>query len=142
MTWLRPLPTINPENESFFAGLRERKFMVPRCKACGNFNWTPYPACRSCLSTEQEWTPVSGEGKLYTFTIVHSGPKTFTENGPYVWAFMKLKEEPRSLIVMGNLVGCPHDKIKIDMPLKIAFHDIPGYDMTHYHFEAAAVDAK
>ena len=137
MAWIRPLPTISPENTPFFDGLRKHKFNVLKCKSCGHYNWTPYPACRSCMSTDQEWVEVSGNGKLYTFTVVHVGPKAFTQDGPYVWAFMKLDEGPRPMIVMGNLVGVPHDQIKIDMPVKIGYHDIPGYDMTLYHFEAA-----
>jgi len=29
---------------------------VPRCADCGDYNWVPYPACRSCQSERQEWT--------------------------------------------------------------------------------------
>ncbi|HSV83250.1 MAG TPA: OB-fold domain-containing protein [Ramlibacter sp.] len=136
MTWLRPLPTISPENAPFFAGLREHKFKVPRCLDCGDYNWTPYPACRSCLSTRQEWVQVSGKGTLHTFSVIHVGPKAFMQDGPYVWAFAKLVESPRPIIVMGNLVGCEHAAIRIDMPLRIEYHDVPGHDMTLYHFRA------
>ena len=140
MSWIRPLPTISADNKQFFDGLRARKFLVPKCQSCGHFNWTPYPACRSCLSTEQEWVEVSGKGTLYTYTVIHVGPKSFTQDGPYVFAFVKLAEGPRPLIVMGNLVGCDPDAIRIDMQVKIAYHDVPGYDMTLYHFEAAGTN--
>jgi uncharacterized protein len=140
MNWIRPLPAVSPENEPFFSGLRERKFKVPKCKSCGNFNWTPYPACRSCLSTTQEWVEVSGKGALHTFTVMHVGPKSFTNDGPYVFAFAKLQERPRPLLVMGNLVGCDVDAIEIDMPIKIGYHDVPGYDLTLYHFETDSDD--
>lgn len=137
MTWLRPLPTISQENEPFFAGLAQRKFHVLKCRGCGDLNWTPYPACRSCLSIEQEWFEVSGRGTLYTWTVVHTGPKAFTQDGPYVFAFARLVEGPRPLIVMGNLMGCDFDAIKADMPIRIAYRDVPGHDVTLYHFEPA-----
>jgi uncharacterized OB-fold protein len=137
-TYLRPLPAITPESEPFFAGLREHKFLVPKCQNCGHYNWTPYPACRSCLSTDQEWTEVSGRGTIYTFTEINVGAKAFMTDGPYVWAFAKLEEGPRPLIVMGNLLGVDHEQIEIDMPVKIGFHEVPGHDLTLYHFEAAA----
>jgi len=135
MTWLRPIPQMSPENAPFYAALKEGTFVVPKCQACGNYNWTPYPACRTCQSTDQEWTRVSGKGELYTFTVIHKGPKTFTEDGPYVEAFMKLDEEPGALLVHGNLVGVPHDEIRIGMPLRIGYFDVPGHDMTLFQFE-------
>ena len=105
--------------------------------SCGDLNWTPYPACRSCLSIKQEWFEVSGKGTLYTYSVVHVGPKAFTQDGPYVFAFAKLIEGPRALIVMGNLVGCDPDSIKVDMPIRIGYSDVPEHDLTLYHFEPA-----
>ena len=137
MDWIRPLPEISPENEPFFAGLRARKFLVPRCTSCGHYNWSPYPACRSCLSTKQEWTELAGTGTVYTFSVIHTGPKAFTRDGPYAWAFVKLHDGPRPVIVMGNITGCGLDTIEIGMPVKVAYHDVPGHDITLYHFEPA-----
>ena len=36
-------------------GLAQREFRVPKCRACGDWNWIPYPACRTCLSEDLEW---------------------------------------------------------------------------------------
>jgi len=137
MSWIRPLPAQSPENEPFFAGLRARKFLVPRCTACGNFNWTPYPACRTCLSVSQEWTEIPAAGELYTFSVIHVGPKAFTQDGPYAWGFVKLHDGPRPVIVMGNIRGCPLDTIRIGMRLKVAYEDVPDRELTMYHFEPA-----
>jgi uncharacterized OB-fold protein len=137
MTWLKPVPQISPENAPFYEGLRQRSFLVPKCSGCGMYNWTPYPACRNCLSTDQKWEAVSGMGELYTFTEIHKGPKVFSEDGPYIEAFMKLEEGPRPILVHGNLAGVPHDQIKLGMKLKISYFDVPEYDITLYQFEAA-----
>lgn len=140
MTWVKPLPIVTPESQPFFDGLREHRFRVPRCRSCGSHNWTPYPACRTCLSTDQEWVDVSGRGSLYTFSVVHVGPRAFTQDGPYIWAFAKLEEQPGPLIVMGNLIGLDHDAVEIDMPIKIGYHDVPDHDLTLYHFEPVTHD--
>jgi uncharacterized OB-fold protein len=134
-TWLRPLPTITEHSAPFYAGLSERKFKVPRCRACGDFNWTPYPACRSCLSMEQDWVEVSGRGHLFSYSTVHVGPKAFSRDGPYTVAAVRLLEGPRTLIVMGNLVGCAIDDIRVEMPVRVAYFDVPEYDVTLYQFE-------
>lgn len=137
MPYLKPLPTTTEDNRPFWEGLKRREFLVPKCQDCGDYNWTPYPACRSCLSTNQEWTKVSGEGTIYTFTVVHRGPPAFTAEGPYVIAFMELKEQPRPLLVMGNMINCNPDDIKIGMPVKIAYEDIPDEDITLWRFVPA-----
>jgi uncharacterized OB-fold protein len=134
-TWIKPLPVITPASRPFFDGLREHVFRVPRCQSCGHYNWSPYPACRSCLSIDQEWVEVSGRGSLYTFSEIHVGPLAFTQDGPYIWAFAKLAEGPRPLIVMGNLTGVEPGEVEVDMPIKIGYHDVPGHDLALYHFE-------
>jgi uncharacterized OB-fold protein len=68
---------------------------------------------------------------------MHTGPRAFTADGPYVWGFARLRESPRSLLVMGNLVGVDHDAVAIGMPVRIGYFDVPDHDLTLYHFEAA-----
>ena len=90
----------------------------------------PYPACRTCLSENQEWTEVSGDAHVYTFTVVHRGPGAFNADVPYAIVLGKLVEEPRSCLVLANLVGTPVDEISVGMPIKIGYEDIPGEDVT------------
>lgn len=135
MSWIRPIPQMAPENTPFYEGLKAGQFLVPKCQSCGNYNWTPYPACRTCQSLDQKWVEVSGKGQLYTYTMIHKGPKTFMDEGPYVEAFMKLDEEPRALLVHGNLVGIEEKDITLGMRLKISYFTIPGYDIPFYRFE-------
>jgi len=131
--YLRPLPTITEANRPFWDGLRERRFLVPKCRDCGDFNWSPYPACRSCLGTNQDWTEVSGSGTVYTFSNVYRGAATFPS--PHVWAYVELDERPRALTVLANIVNCDPDDVHIGMPVRVFYDDIPGHDITLYRFE-------
>ncbi len=137
MAYLKPLPAITPEYERFWAGLKSHEFLVPKCPDCGHYNWSPYPACRSCLSTNQEWTRVSGEGSLYTFTVVHRGPGAFSAETPYIMAVAELKERPRAVLVMSNLIDCRPEDVQIGMPIKIVYEDIPEEDVTLWRFAPA-----
>ena len=56
MAYLKPLPEITELNRPFWDALKRHEFTVPRCADCGDYNWVPYPACRSCLSERQAWT--------------------------------------------------------------------------------------
>lgn len=132
--YLKPLPDITEQNRPFWDALKERRFVVPKCQSCGDYNWVPYPACRSCLSEDQEWTEVSGEATIYSYTVVHRGPGAFQDDVPYVIALAKLVEQPRPMLVMGNLVGTPPEGVRIGQSVRIAYHDIPGEDVTMWHF--------
>jgi uncharacterized OB-fold protein len=137
MTYLKPLPDISELNRPFWDGLRQHEFRVPRCNDCGDYNWIPYPACRSCQSENQEWTPVSGDAVVWSFSVVHRGPGAFNEEVPYIVVLAKLAEEPRSLIVTGNLIGVEPDQVSIGMPLTIVYEEVPEEDITVYRFAPA-----
>ena len=134
--YLKPLPQVNEANKPFFDGLKRREFLVPKCDHCGDYNWVPYPACRSCLSEEQTWTQVSGEGTVYTYSVIHRGPGAFNADVPYVAVLGELTERPRPMLVLGNLVGTDPDQIRVGMPIQIAYQDIPGEDITLWRWVA------
>lgn len=132
--YLKPLPDITEQSRPFWDGLQQRRFLVPRCNSCGDYNWVPYPACRSCLSEDQSWVPVSGEATIYSYTVVHRGPGVFQDEVPYVIALAQLVERPRPMLVMGNVIGIEPVDLRIGRAVRIAFHDIPGEDVTLWHF--------
>jgi uncharacterized protein len=131
--YLRPLPSITPQNQPFWDALKEGRFVVPKCADCGDYNWSPYPACRTCLSTNQEWTEVSGRGTVYTFSAVYRGLPTFPS--PHIWAHIELEEKPRTMTVLSNIIDCEPDDCYIGMPVQVVFEPVPGYDITLYKFK-------
>ena len=62
MPYLKPLPQITESNRPFWEALKRREFIVPKCADCGAYNWTPYPACRVCLSERLDWVPCQWAG--------------------------------------------------------------------------------
>ena len=134
--YLKPLPQVTEANREFFAGLKRREFLVPTCDQCGDYNWVPYPACRSCLSENQTWTRVSGEATVYTYSVIYRGPGAFDAEVPYVVVLGELTERPRPCLVLGNLVGTDPDRIRVGMPIQIAYQDIPGEDITLWRWVA------
>jgi hypothetical protein len=137
MTYIKPLPDISEANAPFWEGLKRHEFLVPKCMKCGAYNWVPYPACRECLSERQHWTKVSGQGRLYSFTIVHRGPGAFTDDLPYVVAYAEFEEGfsgPRPIMVMGNLKAASLDEIQIGQPIEVAYEDIAEHAVTMWRF--------
>ena len=135
MPYLKPLPNPTIQNQEFWEGLKRHEFLVPKCDNCGDFNWVPYPACRSCLSESLTWTKVSGDANVWSFSIVHRGPGAFQAEVPYAVILGKLVEEPRSMIVLANMVaGVDPASIHVGMPISIAYEDVPDEDVTIYKF--------
>jgi hypothetical protein len=134
--YLKPLPIISDLNRPFWDALAAHEFRLPRCADCGDYNWVPYPACRTCLSERQVWTRVSGDATLFSFTVVHRGPGAFDADVPYVLALGQLVEQPRACNVLANLVGVDPETVRIGMPIKIGYVDIPDEDVTMYQWLA------
>jgi uncharacterized OB-fold protein len=138
MSYAKPLPAPTIPNLEFWDALKRHEFLVPRCDNCGDLNWVPYPACRSCQNEAQTWTKVSGDATVWTYTVVHRGPGAFADEVPYVIVLGKLAEHPRNCLVLANMVdGVRPEDVKIGMPIRIAYEDIPGEDFTMYKFAPA-----
>ena len=118
----RPLPHINRDSAPYWRAARAHRLELQRCGECRRFRFYPSRACHFCGSLAFEWEPLSGRGEVYTYTIVHRGPGSpFEELLPLVVAMVTLEEGPT---MMSNIVGCPHDQVRIGMPVQVAFEDV------------------
>jgi uncharacterized OB-fold protein len=116
------LPTIDIETQPFWDGLKEHKFLLRHCNACGRDHYYPRPFCPTCWSDDVSWKEASGRGKLYTYSIVHVNDlPPFNERVPYVAAIVELDEGPR---VMTNIEGVPFDELRADMSVTVEYKAI------------------
>jgi uncharacterized OB-fold protein len=129
------LPSIDFETRPFWDGLKERKFLLRHCNACGRDHYYPRPFCPTCWSDDVSWKEASGRGKLYTYSIVHVNDlPPFNERVPYVAAIVELDEGPR---VMTNIEGVPFEELRADMAVTVDFRAISD-DVTIPVFRAAS----
>jgi hypothetical protein len=82
------------------------------------------------------WTQVSGDATVFSFTVVHRGPGAFDADVPYVLALGQLVEQPRACNVLANLVGVDPGTVRIGMPIKVGYVDIPDEGVTMYQWLA------
>ena len=129
-----PAPYISPEVKEFWDATAEGKLRIPKCDDCSLYVWYPRPFCPACGSTNVTWTDVSGQGTVYTFTVVHrSGVPGFRDALPYVIAYVELEEGPR---VMTNIVGTEPDQVTVGMPVSVTFSDT-GQGNAIFRFQPA-----
>jgi hypothetical protein len=114
-----PLPAVTPLNEHFWRGGATGRLLIQRCGACGFWLHPPTPACRRCRSTDVKPEPVSGRGRVRTFTVNHQ-PWFAALPPPYVIAIVELTEQP-GLQFLTRLVDCDPQTIKAGLPVTVRF---------------------
>jgi uncharacterized OB-fold protein len=121
-----PLPVPSIETKPFWAGVQERRLLMPKCDACGKVTFPPTVACPHCDGGAFTWTEMSGLGKVYSFTVYHRvyNP-AFKDKVPYVVGVIELEEGPR---MISNVVGMPIDDVECEMPVKVVYEEVrDGY---------------
>ena len=120
----KPLPEITPVNQPFWDAAKEGKLIMQRCKDCQSWIWCPRPICVECNSDKLEWTPLTGRGKIFSFTVIREVVgrelRGFAPDIPYVTAWIDLDEGPR---ICSNVIGCPIESVKIGMDVEVLFED-------------------
>src|SRR6476659_5698198 len=120
----KPLP--NPLHQEtsrpFWEGARRHELMLPRCTRCDRVFFYPREVCPFCLSSEIDWVQVSGRGHLHSYTVIHQPANpAFQADVPYIYAMVQLDEGPK---IISNLVGCPPEDARIDMPVVAVYDDV------------------
>ena len=135
MTGMRfDLPSPDLETQPFWDALKDRTFLVRHCNACGRDHYYPRPFCPKCWSDDVAWKEASGEGTVYTYSVVHVNDlPPFPERVPYVAAIVELDEGPR---VMTNIEGVPFEDLRVGMPVVVDYKAISD-DVTIPVFRAA-----
>lgn len=122
MSYDKPLPKINPDNQPFWEGCRRHELRFQQCSHCGHVRWPPADLCPQCHATEINWLTSRGTGRVYTFAVYHTAfHPGFTADLPYTVAVVALDEGPHLLT---NIVGCRPGEVKCDMPVAVVWEDI------------------
>ena len=117
-----PIPIADAESEPFYRGAKDRKLMLVRCTGCGTWRMPGRGRCVDCWSEDWQWAEASGQGKLYSFGVMHQlYHPAFADALPYNFAVVELDEGPR---IISNIIGCANDALRVDMPLIASYDDV------------------
>jgi len=121
----KPIPLADELSAPFWAAARERRLVVQRC-ACGYYNHPPRLVCDACLSQELKFVPVSGKGKIYSFTIMHQRDVAgFEGEAPFLNLVVELDAQPM-LLMVANLPAAERERVRIGAPVETQFEDRGG----------------
>ncbi len=131
---MRKLPLLNAETRPFWTGGEVGELRMHHCADCARYFHPPAPVCRHCTGLNVSPTPVSGRGRVLTFTINH---QRWTPElaEPFVVAIVEL-EEQEGLRFLSNVVNCPPEAVEIGMLVTVVFEQVD--DVWIPQFEKAA----
>jgi uncharacterized OB-fold protein len=114
------VPIVVEETRGFWEGTLVEELRAQACNACGNLQLPPGPCCTACWSQDLSWRAMSGEGTVFSFTVVrHAFHPGFADKIPYVIADVQLREGP---IITSSVSGDPGE-LRIGMPVTVWFDE-------------------
>ena len=129
-----PKPAINADSKPFWEAAREERLLVKHCDACDRPFFPPRYLCPFCWSESTSWVEASGEGMVYSYTVMARAPAPeFASRAPYVVALVDLAEGPR---MMANIVGPGSAATAIGDRVRVRFEDrgdgwkVPQFERT------------
>ncbi|MBB6172934.1 hypothetical protein HNR23_002994 [Nocardiopsis mwathae] len=123
----RPHPAPTALTEPYWAACRAGRLAIQRCADCRRYVHFPEPACPFCRSRSLGFEPVSGRGRVVTYTVVHRPfVPGFADLAPYPVAWVELAEQP-GLRAFGGIRDCAPDDLAIGMPVAVTFTELPGF---------------
>jgi uncharacterized OB-fold protein len=113
----------NVWTEPFWQAAKEGRLVGCKCAKCGQFRMPPSPFCPNCQSQEIDWTPLSGRGVVYSFSVCHRSPfPGMTPEFTYVPAIVELPDAPGTRLC-SNIVDVDSDDVHIGMDVEILWGD-------------------
>jgi uncharacterized protein len=117
------LPEGIPEwQQPFWESLRHHDVRVQRCSACRAYRYHPKEKCPHCPSRQAEWAPISGNGEIYTYTVVRRAPTpAYASDVPYTIVHVTMAEGFR---MIATLKGIEPELVRIGLPVVLGYEDV------------------
>jgi uncharacterized protein len=133
----RLAPSISPDTEFFWSGLKDHKLLIQRCKDCDTLRVPPRPMCGHCQSLNWGSVESTGRGVVYSFIMPQYPPLPFLQY-PYVVALIELDEGVR---IVSNLCDIEPEAIEVGLPVEVFYEEfeaIPsGEELVLHQFRPA-----
>jgi uncharacterized OB-fold protein len=86
------------------------------CPHCEFKIFPPRDVCPHCGGEAKEPYAFSGQGEVYSYTVMHDAPSGYEETTPYTVAVVKLAEGP---MLTAQLTDLGEQPVEIGMPVEM-----------------------
>lgn len=108
---MTPASPASGADATFRAFLEDGRFMIQRSRSTGRHHFYPRELDPETGAADLEWTPASGQGTVYSVTIVRKKPPEES----YCIVLVDLAEGPR---MMSRVVGMAAEDVRIGLPVR------------------------
>ena len=111
----REAPKPRTFSKAYWDATRAKKLLVQYDTRSGKYQF--FPRVNSIYNgrRELEWREVTGKGQVFSYTIAHRARPPFQGHEPFAIGLVTLDE---GVNVMGNIVHCTREQLKIGMRVK------------------------
>lgn len=114
----RPDRTLGAGHDTFWEWTARGELRLQRCEACHRLAWPVVRKCDACGTRAFTWEPMSGRGKVVSWSTFERGYYGDTMPVPYDTILVELEEGP---LFVGNPQGFGWQDLTPGMPVKVAF---------------------
>lgn len=118
----RILPAVDMDSHAYWTAGKDGTLMIHRCADCAYYVHPPVPFCPACDGRNVAPVPVSGRGRVTTFTINHK-PWVPGLPVPYVLALVEL-EEQADVRLVSNITHCDPAEVTFGMAVEVWFEPV------------------
>jgi uncharacterized protein len=91
------------------------------CPHCQAKLFPPRDVCPHCGGEAKQQYTFSGQGEVFSYTVMQDAPSGYDENAPYTVAIIKLKEGP---MITAQLTDLGEKPVEIGMPVEMVTRKI------------------
>lgn len=135
MTELKPLfvsPRVADALGPYWQGLDRQELRLPRCSACGRWEWYPSASGPSCEGARFIWQAISPAATVFTFTRVHR-PLLSGVTEPYVTGLVAPDDAPE-VRLPARLEDAP--ELKIGARVRLDFLQADDVSFPYFRLES------
>jgi len=92
-----------------------------KCEKCGKVYFPPRIICSGCKNEEFETINLSDEGKIISYTVIHTPPTEFFDESPYAMGIIELDD---GVSITAQIADCGADDLEIGKRVKVVFRKI------------------
>lgn len=109
----------------YWTDIDQGRFVIPECDDCHHRFLPPRMFCPSCGSASLSWFESSGQGEIYSFSVVEKAPSpVFAKSTPYVIALATLDDLPRGSRFYARLVNVDPTQVRVGQRVSVAIRQL------------------
>ncbi len=124
----RPIPVPDDDTKDFWDAARRHELVIQRCTHCGHFAHPPVEFCPACHRLDAPafaFEPVSGRGRIVSWTVVHDAMVSGFEGQP-PWANVVARLDDQDDLYLMATLEAPADGevLTLGAPVEVTFSDV------------------